>query len=152
MEGSMYDRSKFNSMLNLTHLVAALFKASFGYVGFLTWQEKTDEVITNNLDSNLKFLVNVILIIKALLSYPLPYFASVELLETTLFITNETDREETSLENLQKSRKSTGSVQKPIFMRSCYDSEGDLTFWAVVLRISLIGFTLFLAIFSNYII
>jgi vesicular inhibitory amino acid transporter len=151
MEGSMRDRGKFNSMLNSTHLVAAIFKALFGYVGFLTWQEKTDEVITNNLGSRLKFLVNVILIVKALLSYPLPYFASVELLETTLFITNEQDRDDDGggFEGVQRPRKSTGSIQKPYFMRSCYDTEGDLTFWAVCLRIALIGFTLFLAIFSN---
>lgn len=30
MEGNMIERRKFDSMLNLTHLVAALFKASFG--------------------------------------------------------------------------------------------------------------------------
>ncbi|CAK9249936.1 unnamed protein product, partial [Sphagnum jensenii] len=147
LEGSMYDKSKFNSMLNSTHLVAALFKAAFGYVGFLTWQEKTDEVITNNLDSKLKFLVNVILIVKALLSYPLPYFASVELLEATLFITNETDEDSFDIHGTRSRKKSSGSVQKPIFLRSCYDTEGDLTFWAVCLRIGLIGFTLFLAIF-----
>ncbi len=32
LEANMVDRTKFDSMLNLTHLVAAIFKASFGYV------------------------------------------------------------------------------------------------------------------------
>lgn len=34
MEINMIDRRQFDSMLNLTHLVAALFKASFGYFNF----------------------------------------------------------------------------------------------------------------------
>jgi vesicular inhibitory amino acid transporter len=151
MEGSMLDKKKFNPMLSLTHLVAAFFKALFGLVGFLTWQENTDEVITNNLPTKeLKILVNMILIVKALLSYPLPYFASVELLETTLFITNnnlnhvvDSNRERTRISSSSSFTQST----KPFFMRSCYDLDGDLTFWAVCLRIALILFTLFLAIF-----
>lgn len=147
MEGSMVDKTRFDSMLNVTHLIAAVFKASFGYLGFLTWQEETDEVITNNLPTRqLKIIVNMILVIKALLSYPLPYFASVELLESSLFIAN--DQEE-PLEVVEKRRKkSTSSIQdKPLFMRTCYDSDGDLHVWAVCLRIGLILFTLFLAIF-----
>jgi vesicular inhibitory amino acid transporter len=151
MEGSMLDRKKFNPMLSITHLVAAFFKALFGLVGFLTWQENTDEVITNNLPTKeLKILVNMILIVKALLSYPLPYFASVELLETTLFMTSK-NLNQTVDSNKQNTRMSSSSSfaqsTKPFFMRSCYDMDGDLKFWAVCLRIALILFTLFLAIF-----
>jgi vesicular inhibitory amino acid transporter len=158
LEGSMVDRSKFDSMLNSTHWIAALFKAGFGLIGFLTWQEKTDEVITNNLDSGLKILVNIILVIKALLSYPLPYFASAALLESTLFLSSDESDHCEDPETMEKRRmrKSTsnlhgissgGSSTSAVFMRSCYDSDGDLNFWAVCLRIGLIIFTLFLAIF-----
>ena len=35
MEGSMVDRKKFDSMLNWTHFVAAIFKAFFGLIGKL---------------------------------------------------------------------------------------------------------------------
>jgi len=151
MEGSMLDKKKFNSMLSLTHVVAAFFKALFGLVGFLTWQENTDEVITNNLPTKeLKILVNMILIVKALLSYPLPYFASVELLETTLFMTSKNSSPMVDA-NKEQTRMSSSSsfaqTTKPFFMRSCYDLDGDLQFWAVCLRIALILFTLFLAIF-----
>lgn len=62
MEGSMIDRSKFNSMLNSTHLVAAIFKAAFGYVGFLTWQEKTDEVNKHLIFLHKPILFNILTI------------------------------------------------------------------------------------------
>ena len=39
----------------------------------------------NNLDSGLKTIVNMILVVKALLSYPLPYYAACELVEKELF-------------------------------------------------------------------
>ncbi|CAF0948778.1 unnamed protein product [Brachionus calyciflorus] len=139
MEGNMVDRTKFDPMLYITHLVAAIFKALFGLVAFLTWQEGTKEVITNNLPTKeLKIIVNVILIIKALLSYPLPYFASVELLEASFFLTED---------EIQTKRKSFTVTQRPTFSYSCYLPDGDLKLWAVLLRISLILFTLFLAIF-----
>ena len=35
----MLDKSKFHCMLNWSHIAAAIFKAGFGYVGFLTFQE-----------------------------------------------------------------------------------------------------------------
>ena len=149
MEGSMSDRTKFDSMLNITHLAAAVFKALFGYLGFLTWQEDTEEVITNNLPTKeLKLLVNMILVVKAILSYPLPYFAAVELLESSLFITNETSEGlESHIEKKRKNSASSNLDAKPLFLTSCYNLEGDLTFWAICLRILLILFTLFLAIF-----
>ena len=39
LEGNMLDRSKFHCMLNWSHVAAAVFKALFGYVGFVTFQE-----------------------------------------------------------------------------------------------------------------
>lgn len=153
LEGSMIDRTKFDSMLNMSHLAAAIFKAAFGYIGFLTWQDNTKEEITNNLPTiELKILVNMILVVKALLSYPLPYFASVELLESTLFASSEHQirSEEFHTEQQRPSRtKSTvsSSSARPLFTMTCYDPDGDLKFWAVCLRIGLIVFTLFLAIF-----
>ena len=39
LEGNMLDKSKFHCMLNWSHIAAAIFKALFGYVGFLTFQE-----------------------------------------------------------------------------------------------------------------
>lgn len=39
LEGNMLDKSKFECMLNWSHIAAAIFKALFGYVGFVTFQE-----------------------------------------------------------------------------------------------------------------
>lgn len=69
-------------------MAAAIFKALFGYVGFLTFMEDTREEVVNNLEPGLKTLVNLILVVKALLSYPLPYYAACELLEKELFLVN----------------------------------------------------------------
>lgn len=49
MEGNMMDRSHFHTMLDWTHLAAAIFKVVFSYIGFLTFGYDTQEVITNNL-------------------------------------------------------------------------------------------------------
>ena len=113
----------------------------------------------------------MILVIKALLSYPLPYFASVELLESTLFYTNpnmptpmgasETGGASATITSAPSSpgphhqRPAKGRSNsmhslstKPLFSQlTCYDPDGDLKMWAVVSRIGLILFTLFLAIF-----
>jgi len=85
LEGNMIDKSKFHCMLNWSHVAAAVFKAIFGYVGFLTFQEDTQEEVVNNLSPGLKTVVNLILVVKALLSYPLPYYAACELVEKELF-------------------------------------------------------------------
>lgn len=86
LEENMLDKSKFECMLNWSHIAAALFKAIFGYIGFLTFQEDTQEEVVNNLPTGLKTLVNIILVMKALLSYPLPYYAACELIEKELFL------------------------------------------------------------------
>lgn len=86
LEGNMEDRSKFNWMLDWSHIAAAAFKSLFGYICFLTFQNDTQQVITNNLHSpSFKGLVNFFLVIKAILSYPLPYYAACELLERAFF-------------------------------------------------------------------
>ena len=85
----MLDKSKFHCMLNWSHVAAAIFKALFGYVGFLTFQEDTSEEVVNNLPQGLKVIVNLILVVKALLSYPLPYYAACELIEWELFKVNQ---------------------------------------------------------------
>ena len=60
-------------------------QALFGLVGFLTFADGTQEEISNNLPSQqFKATLNLILVIKALLSYPLPYFATAKIMEENL--------------------------------------------------------------------
>ena len=128
LEGNLIKPDKFHCMMNWTHIAAAIFKALFSYIGFLTWGEATQEVITNNLPTQaFKIIVNVILVIKAMLSYPLPYFAAVDLMETSLF---------------------RGRDKTPF--PSCTDDENTLKIWAVGLRFGLVLTTMMLAIWIPY--
>ncbi|NXK25099.1 VIAAT protein, partial [Arenaria interpres] len=79
LEGSMKNPGEFSSMLNWTHFFACVLKTTFALTAFLTWGEETKEVITDNLPSFLQTLVNLCLLTKALLSYPLPFFAATEI-------------------------------------------------------------------------
>ncbi|KAI9543881.1 hypothetical protein NQZ68_004929, partial [Dissostichus eleginoides] len=84
LEGSMEDRGQFNTMLGWTHGAACIMKTLFSLLAVLTWGEETSEVITDNLPSDLRPLVNLCLLAKALLSYPLPFYSAAEILQTCL--------------------------------------------------------------------
>ncbi|XP_075451128.1 vesicular inhibitory amino acid transporter [Ascaphus truei] len=85
LEGSMRNKAGFSSMLTWTHLFACVVKTVFTLAAFLTWGEDTKEVISDNLPPYLKTLVNLCLLTKALLSYPLPFYAAVEILHSCIF-------------------------------------------------------------------
>ncbi|KAK7100047.1 hypothetical protein V1264_023055 [Littorina saxatilis] len=130
LEGNLTDRSKFACMMHWTHVAAAVFKALFSYIGFLTWGLATQEVITNNLPHpSFKIVVNLILVAKALLSYPLPFYAAVDLMQTALF----------------KDRSKPSSEGGTLFP-SCMDERGMMKVWGLALRLLLVIFTTMLAI------
>ena len=85
LEGNMRDPSKFWCMLKWSHIAAAVFKTLFAYVGFLTFKFKTKDAITDNMPVAIRRFVNMVLVVKAMLSYPLPYFAAVEVLQVNHF-------------------------------------------------------------------
>lgn len=90
LENNMRYPQQFNAMLLLSHVIAAIFKTGFALIGFLTWQERTSEVITNNLPTQeLRLIINLTLAIKALLSYPLPFFAACELILPKFSLSND---------------------------------------------------------------
>ncbi|KAI8127383.1 vesicular inhibitory amino acid transporter [Lucilia cuprina] len=125
LEGNMIDRSKFNWMLDWSHIAAAAFKAGFGYICFLTFQNDTQQVITNNLHSQgFKGLVNVFLVIKAILSYPLPYYAACELLERNFF-------------------RGPPKTKFP----TIWHLDGELKVWGLGFRVGVIVSTIMMAIF-----
>ncbi|XP_068610202.1 vesicular inhibitory amino acid transporter-like [Brachionichthys hirsutus] len=84
LEGSMEDRGQFGAMLGWTHAAACVMKTLFSLLAVLTWGAETSEVITDNLPSDLRPLVNLCLLAKALLSYPLPFYSAAEILQTCL--------------------------------------------------------------------
>ncbi|KAG5836542.1 hypothetical protein ANANG_G00256420 [Anguilla anguilla] len=85
LEGNMQKPSEFHCMMNWTHIAACILKGLFALVAYLTWADATKEVITDNLPSTIRAVVNLFLVSKALLSYPLPFFAAVEVLEKSFF-------------------------------------------------------------------
>lgn len=54
LEGNMIDRSKFDWMLDWSHIAAAAFKSLFGWICFLTFQNDTQQVNTNILSLYLR--------------------------------------------------------------------------------------------------
>ena len=125
LEYNMVDRSKFTYMLDYSHICAAAFKSLFGYLGFLTWEDDTEEVITNNLPNPaFKGFVNIILVIKALLSYPLPYYAACELIEHSYF---------------RGQPKTIGP--------SIWALDGELKVWGLGFRVIVVVFTILMAVF-----
>ncbi|KAM8832368.1 vesicular inhibitory amino acid transporter-like isoform 3-T3 [Spinachia spinachia] len=84
LEGSMKDRGQFNCMLGWTHGAACIMKTLFSLLAVLTWGAETNEVITDNLPSDLRPLINLSLLAKALLSYPLPFYSAAEILQSCL--------------------------------------------------------------------
>ncbi|VDM49943.1 unnamed protein product, partial [Toxocara canis] len=130
LEASMQDPREFKWMLKWSHIIAAVFKSVFGLLGFLTFGELTQNEISNSLPNQMfKVVVNLVLVVKALLSYPLPYFAAVQLLKDNLFL----------------------GVKKTLFS-SCYGVGNTLREWALFLRILLLLFTLTVAMSVPYLI
>lgn len=90
-------------------------------------------MITNNLPGRkFKALVNLTLVVKALLSYPLPYYAAACLVESAFFKKGPTDD------------KPHGEGPQPL--PTCWERDGEYRVWAVALRVLLILFTLITAI------
>ncbi|XP_028998071.1 vesicular inhibitory amino acid transporter-like [Betta splendens] len=85
LEGSMEDRGQFSAMLAWTHGAACVMKTMFALLAVLTWGAGTSEVITDNLPSDLRPVVNLCLLAKALLSYPLPFYSAAEILQACAF-------------------------------------------------------------------
>ena len=138
----MQDKSKFHCMLNWSHVAAAIFKALFGYVGFLTFQEDTSEEVVNNLPQGLKVVVNLILVVKALLSYPLPYYAACELIEWELFKVNQDANKDS-----QKAEFSTFLQGKPeTRFPTIWSVDGDLKVWGLGFRVAVVVLTILFAI------
>ncbi|KAM4740636.1 vesicular inhibitory amino acid transporter [Anableps anableps] len=124
LEGNMQKPSEFHCMMKWTHIAACILKGLFALVAYLTWADETKEVITDNLPSTIRAVVNIFLVAKALLSYPLPFFAAVEVLEKTFF-------------------QDGGRA----FFPDCYGGDGRLKSWGLTLRCILVVFTLLMAIY-----
>ena len=138
LEGNMINKNEFHAMLDWSHIAAAVFKGGFAWIGFMTFAEQTQEVITNNLPTRgFKGLVNLTLVGKALLSYPLPYFAAAGLLEKTFFKAKPE-------KGVEEEMNPQGIGPQPF--PTIYDRDGEYRVWAVGLRVGLVMVTMLFAI------
>ena len=85
LEGSMQNKEKFPKMLCWSYIASCLTKEFFALFCFLMWAENTKDVVTDNLPGILRVCMNTMLVVKALLSYPLPYYQSIEIFEQNVF-------------------------------------------------------------------
>merc|ERR1719192_3096532 len=84
----------------------------------------TSQVIVNNINGWFKIIVNIILVVKALLSYPLPYYAACGLIEEELF----------------KGKPDT-------LFPSIWSQDGELKIWGLVFRVGVVLVTILFAVF-----
>ncbi|PAV86950.1 hypothetical protein WR25_25618 [Diploscapter pachys] len=113
------------SQLSFANAISHLIVNAIMLIYCLSQQE-----ISNSLpNQGFKTLVNLVLVTKALLSYPLPFYAAVQLFKDNLF---------------------RGAPVTPF--TGCYSPDGSLREWALLLRIILLLFTLFIALSVPYLI
>ena len=84
IEGSMRHKEKFNFTMNLSYGTMTLLNVIIGIVGFLSFQNETAEVITNNLpEGSFRIAVNVMAAVLSFTSYTLPMFTIFEIIENS---------------------------------------------------------------------
>ena len=118
LEENMTDRSNFRKMLSWSYVSSGFVKVVLSLVCFLTWAGQTKEVVTDNLPPSVRPLINCLLAIKALLSYPLPYFVAMELIEDWICACFGG-----SSKYLKRSKKSSDEDYETISIRTLKDLE-----------------------------
>lgn len=86
IEGSMKEPQKFSVIMNVTYMAITLVKVSFGLIGYLTFTQDTDQVITNNLPiGGLHMCVNLLVLLLAVTSFTIPVYTAFDTLENIEF-------------------------------------------------------------------
>ena len=86
IEGSMKEPQKFTNVMSVTYVAVTFVKVAFGFIGYLTFTEDTDQVITNNLpDGGLHMCVNLLVLLLAATSYTIPVYTVFDILENIEF-------------------------------------------------------------------
>lgn len=85
IEESLQNRSKFSLVMNLTFFLVALTKIVFSITSYLSFSDKTQEVITNNLPGGFYRSVGcILLVINVLFSYAFPMFTVICCITTSV--------------------------------------------------------------------
>ncbi|XP_077999619.1 vesicular inhibitory amino acid transporter-like [Glandiceps talaboti] len=120
VEESMKNRHRFDRMINWTFVLLTVFNLLYGIMAYLTFGSNTAELITDSLPRGPFHIVNVLVVIKALLTYPLMIFMIITYIEWL----------------------------RIKFLPPCHGATTDQLpgTWAMIFRVVLVLFTLFLAI------
>lgn len=80
VEGNLENPRNFNKIMWWSHAASVLAKVTFSYFGCITFGSATNEVITNNIPfASLKFIINIVFLVKAISCFPLPFYAACSL-------------------------------------------------------------------------
>ena len=122
LEGDMETPERFSTVTNYAYLAMTVMKIGIGVAGYLTFQNLTAEIITNNLPSQLRLAVNVLIVLLAFSSYSLPMFTVFKMLE---------------------------NADIP-YIRPCIPVDNKCSILSSGLRLSLVIVTIILAVFVPY--
>lgn len=125
IEGSMKTPKNFGTVMSVTYIAVTFVKVGFGFIGYLTFTENTDQVITNNLpESGLHMSVNILVLFLAITSYTIPVYTVFDILENIDF--------------------PCCRIENPGFAKETKDKMAY--YQALAVRLCIISFTLFVAV------
>ena len=75
IEKEMKQKEKFELVANLAYCAVTIIKIAFGMVGYLTFKDKTEQIITNNLPHGpLRIVTNMLILALSLASFSYPAY------------------------------------------------------------------------------
>ena len=87
VEASMKDKSQFRAMLTLSFIAVAILKVGFSVCAFLSFSSNIQDVIVNSLPMGiLRRIVNGVLIVNVLFSYPFLVISIIQTIEESVSV------------------------------------------------------------------
>lgn len=84
IEGSMRQKSKFNSLMNFSYTLMTILNVVIGVVAYISFHPNTAEVITNNLpEGAFRRTVNIMAALLAFTSFTLPMFTIFDVVQNS---------------------------------------------------------------------
>ena len=85
IEGSMgYNRSRYPAFLHCALFCVSIILASFGIIGYISFGENTCQIITANLEGIMATVLQILLFVGVLFTYPLQIYPCIQITEGLL--------------------------------------------------------------------
>ena len=75
------NRTKYPAFLHVTMFFMALILSGFGITGYLSYGDKTCQIVTQNLRGDIAIVLQVFLFIGVLFTYPLQIYPNIQIVE-----------------------------------------------------------------------